>query len=392
MRILYLADIRFPLERANGIQTFETCRGLAGRGHPVTLLVRPDTAAPPRDPWVFYGADPLEGLSIVGCPGAPAPVRRGAYLAAALRRGLGRAADVILTRDLGIAAALVRLPRRLRPPVVYEAHGFAPTVSEELPRLLGTARVPSRTKLARLAAREARVWRDAEGYVTLTAAHRDELVARFGARGNTAVVPDGTRLPIGRVFTPPAGSVPIVGYAGHLYPWKGADVLVEALARLDGAHGLIVGGHPGERDVGRVDALIRARGLAVRVQLIGWQSPAAVADQLARCTVLVLPNTRSTISERYTSPLKLFEYMAAGRAIVASDLPALREVLTDGVDALLVTPGQPDALAAAIARLLADPALAERLARRAFEAASAFGWDSRASRLEAVLDAAERAS
>ena len=55
--------------------------------------------------------------------------------------------------------------------------------------------------------------------------------------------------------------------------------------------------------------------------------------------MLVLPNPASAISTHFTSPLKLFEYMAAGRAIVASDLPAIREVLRDGENALLVTPG-----------------------------------------------------
>jgi len=54
VRILYLADIRFPLERANGIQSMETCYALAGRGHDVTLVVRPDTHTPPRDPFAFY--------------------------------------------------------------------------------------------------------------------------------------------------------------------------------------------------------------------------------------------------------------------------------------------------------------------------------------------------
>jgi len=55
VRILYLADIRFPLERANGIQSMETCHALASRGHDLTLVVRPDSHEPPRDPFVFYG-------------------------------------------------------------------------------------------------------------------------------------------------------------------------------------------------------------------------------------------------------------------------------------------------------------------------------------------------
>ena len=54
-RILYFADIRFPLERANGIQTMETCHALAGRGHEVHLVVRPDTHTPARDPFEYYG-------------------------------------------------------------------------------------------------------------------------------------------------------------------------------------------------------------------------------------------------------------------------------------------------------------------------------------------------
>ena len=79
--------------------------------------------------------------------------------------------------------------------------------------------------------------------------------------------------------------------------------------------------------------------------------------------MLVLPNPASAISTRFTSPLKLFEYMAAGRPIVASDLPAIREVLRDEVNALLVTPAIRQRSPQAIERLLADPALARRLAR-----------------------------
>ena len=388
MRLLYLADIRFPLERANGIQTFETCRALAAQGHSVTLLVRPDTATPPRDPWFFYGAERVPGLDIVYTSRLPEAVRRAGYVTTAIRRIVTGGVDVVFTRDLGLASIVLSLPRRGA--LVYESHGYAPAVSQELPRLLGTASPPSVQKLKRLAARERRVWARAEGYVTLTAAHRDDLVARFGPRNNVAAVPDGTRLQRTRVFHPPPAGPLLVGYAGHLYPWKGVDVLIDAVAQLPGVRTLIVGGQPGERDRSRLEALAHARGAGQRVDFTGWLPPQDVAAAIAKCGVLVLPNIRSTISERYTSPLKLFDYLAAGRAIVASDLPAIREVLTAEYNALLVEPGRADLLAAALSRLDADPALRLRLSRQAFDDAARYGWDARAAALDTVIQAAGR--
>ena len=92
MRILYLADIRFPLERANGIQSMETCHALARRGHPVTLIVRPDTHVPPRDPYEFYGLPRIDALTIELAPTAPvAAARRAAYLSYATGRSVGHA-------------------------------------------------------------------------------------------------------------------------------------------------------------------------------------------------------------------------------------------------------------------------------------------------------------
>ena len=81
LRLLYLADIRFPLERANGIQTMMTCHALARRGHAVTLLVRDDTHDPRQDPFDFYGVSRIDGLRIEIAPSAgPAAARRAAYL------------------------------------------------------------------------------------------------------------------------------------------------------------------------------------------------------------------------------------------------------------------------------------------------------------------------
>jgi glycosyltransferase involved in cell wall biosynthesis len=410
LRILYFADIRFPLERANGIQTMETCHALARRGHFVSLVVRPDTHSPSRDPFEYYGLPLLARLRVeyVRVSGPPV-ARRAQYLAFTIGRILGRSrADVVLTRDLGAASVLLRVPGALRPKLVYESHGYAPDVAAALPDLLASGTPPGPGKLARLERREAQVWRGADGYVTITAGLAADLEQRFGRRGRMAVVPDGTRLHPGHGHgtgivadradrargTRPdedraraTGAIgPVVAYAGHLYAWKGVDVLLEAIAQLPGVGGLIVGGHEKEPDLARLKDQATRLGIAGRVRFTGLVPPSAVAGQLRASDVLVLPNPASAISTRFTSPLKLFEYMAAGRPIVASDLPAIREVLRHDESALLVAPGDPAALAAGVRRVVNDHALAERLASRALAAVEEYSWDRRGERLDALLD------
>ncbi|MBA2603281.1 MAG: glycosyltransferase family 4 protein [Acidobacteria bacterium] len=391
MRLAYFADIRLPLERANGIQTMETCAALASRGHEVWLIARPDTQDPRRDPYEYYGIARSGRFQIETAPVAgPQFARRLGYLAFALGRALGRGrGDLLFTRDLGVAAMFASVPAGTRPPFVYESHGYAPDVAAELPQLVATAKPAGRAKLKRLASREALVWREASGYVTITRSLAEALRGRFGDRDNLAVVPDGVRLSPGRTYVPRVEGEPVVvGYAGHLYAWKGVDLLLEALARLPAVRGLIVGGHDAEGDLARVRAGAERLGIAGRVEFTGLVPPSAVPPLLARAAILVLPNLPTTISTHFTSPLKLFEYMAAGRAIVASDLPAIREVLTDDVNAVLVAPGDAAALARGIERLAADPSTAARLGRAAFDAADGYTWERRAERLDAVLERA----
>jgi glycosyltransferase involved in cell wall biosynthesis len=395
--VLYCADTRFPIERANGVQTMATCHALAALGHDVTLLSRPDSSLAPRDPFAFYGRAPLERLRFET---VPASAGRRAARVRFLLHAAARAAQtrgILYTRDLGLAAFLLQLPAPRRPRVVYESHGLAPTVSEELPRLLGQPELrPTPHKLRRLDRREQRVWRRAAAYVTITRALADELAARYGPRHPVFVVPDGATLPdetsIERARPRLASGAPAVaGYAGHLYPWKGVDVFVRALALTPQIRGLIVGGHPREADRERLESLIDTLGLGDRVEITGLVPPGDVRRHLCRATMLVLPNTASAISERYTSPLKLFEYLTLGRPIVASDLPALREILAPDETALLVSPGDPRALAAAMTRLAADPALAARLGDAALSLAPSYSWDARARRLQPVLEAARSA-
>lgn len=382
-RILSLADTRFPIERANGIQTFETCRALAARGHRVRLLVRADTQVPPREPFAFYGAERLEDFEIqaVALRG-PAQLRRAAYLAWALELASRRDADLVFTRDLGVAAAVLRLPRALRPPVVYESHGHAAVVGAAMGDLLSTGRAASSRKQRRLARRERFVWRAAEGYVTLTSALAAELRGAYGARPAVAVAADGARAP--EPYAPPAPGPLRVVYAGHLYPWKGVDTFVRALALTTDITATIVGGHPGEPDLARVRTLAGELGLVARITFTGLVPPGEVAARLRSAHVLVLPNSATAISSAYTSPLKLFEYLAAGRPIVASDLPAFREVIGEQ-QAVLVAADDPAAFAAAFHRLRDDEPARLRMGEAAFVLAAGYTWDARATRLEALF-------
>ena len=390
MRILYLADIRFPLERANGIQSMETCHALAARGHDVTLLVRPDSQTPARDPFTFYGLERIPGLRIEVAPiTGSATSRRVGYLTFTIGRAVGRGRqDLIFTRDLGLASLLLRIPASLRAPVVYEAHGIAADVAAALPGLLTGAPAASPAKLRRLARREAQVWKGADGYVTITSGLGRELRKRFGERPRTVVVPDGVRATDGTDqglatdHTDHTDHSFTIAYAGHLYPWKGVDLVVEAVAALPDSRGLIVGGHEKEPDLARVKAFAAELNCATRITFTGLIPPAEVAARLREADVLALPNPRSAISSEFTSPLKLFEYMASGRPIVASDLPSLREVLRHEENALLVDPGNPQALVAAIQRIKDDQELGRRLAAQARADVAQFTWARRAERLE----------
>src|SRR5262245_53043522 len=212
-----------------------TCHALAERGHDVTLVVRPDSASPARDPFEFYGLPRIDALWVRTVPGAAGAGRKRARL---LRTGaqLAATADhdtVVLTRDLGLASWLVRMPARKRRPIVFESHGVADVVAAEMPVLLGKPELAASTrKLERLAKREQRVWTRASAYVSLTQALADELAARFGPRSNVFVVPDAAAS--AERAAPPAADPFTAGYAGHLYPWKGVDVFVHALAAAPG--------------------------------------------------------------------------------------------------------------------------------------------------------------
>ena len=176
---------------------------------------------------------------------------------------------------------------------------------------------------------------------------------------------------------------PVVLYAGGLLHWKGVDVLVDAVrgGSLDDVQVVIVGGM--DADVAALR--VRAAGLS-NVRIDGFRPAPEIAAYLAAADIAVVPNRRSPrISSHYTSPLKVFEAMAARLPLVVSDLPSLRDVLQDG-EAVFVGPEDPAALASGLRGLLDDPGERERMAARACETVHGHTWAARARRIVSFLE------
>jgi glycosyltransferase involved in cell wall biosynthesis len=401
-RLLYVGGFDFPTTQARGIQTLHTAHALARAGWGVRLLLqRPDRPEPDAlMALAGYGLAPHPRLKIVPLGVARVDqwrwleihkrlaVTNWSYAAACLLDvvRLRHKPHAILTRDPRLAWVFMRAWPLHRCPVVYEVHEIFSTrprdnSSLDQAQIWGVA---DRTR-----ALEDVVFEQADLLLPLTTACAEILHQQFGVPAERlAVVPDGT--------TPPEGPLPArdpegreIVYAGQLYRWKGVDTLLEALALLPEASLTIVGGRgdPGDPDLAACQERAAELGIAGRVTFAGFVPPADVRARIAGSAVAVVPLPDNLMARYFTSPLKLFDYMAAGVPIVASDLPSLREVVSDGDDALLVPPDDPAALAQTIRRLLVNPGLADRLRRTAFDRVAHYTWERRAGR---ILEALER--
>jgi glycosyltransferase involved in cell wall biosynthesis len=209
------------------------------------------------------------------------------------------------------------------------------------------------------------------GAATLVAAVstplRDLLVALAPASGHIIVVPNGAnplrfseradgvaeaRAKLG------AGSELIVGWCGILRDWHGMELLLGAVQRTAGLRLVIIGDGP---DSARVQQLAQERGLADRTVFTGRVPHDQMPAYIGALDIAVAADDRTG----YASPMKVLEYMAAGRAVVAPRLGGLQDIIEDEVDGLLFTPGDAPALAAALDRLARDRPLRERLGREA---------------------------
>lgn len=161
---------------------------------------------------------------------------------------------------------------------------------------------------------------------------------------------------------------------GFANPVKGGTVMLEALSRLEPGELRVALAGPGELPaLGR--RLLDAR---PDIQWRGWLDAEAREELMGSASIFVLASTSEGL------PMALLEAMARGLAIAATEVGGVPDVVDDGVEALVVAPGDPDALAGAIRRLAEDDALRDRLGRAARERASRMGADQVAERIDGL--------
>lgn len=271
-------------------------------------------------------------------------------------------ADLVYTRSARQAEQCVRL----RLPVILESHmhagewgmPFLRTIANS-PFLRGVVTISPVLKEMYV---EAKVPEE-----KILVAYDAVDLARFQFRIPTEELRSRLGLSLGR---------PLAVYCGHLYENRGVDTIVTVAQMLSEVDFLFVGGW--EKDVDSWKE--RTQGIS-NVRFIGFVPNLKVPEYLSVADLLLMPYSSKCSAAGWLSPMKLFEYMAAQRPIIASALPPFDPILRHGENAWLVPPDSPSALAQAIDYLLQQPALRESLARKAYRDVQDHTWDKRVERI-----------
>lgn len=364
-KILYIANFRMPTEKAHGVQVAKMCEAF-GKKTELTLILPKRKNHIKDDLFSFYQVE--KKFKVVYLPTIDLVSKipkLGFWLqswtfALSVKKYLYHInyQGIVYSRD---QFSLWMLKKIKNLDLVYEIHNY-PKKSKKEHRDLFT-----RIK-----------------FVCISQGLKDKLVSDGFSEKNILLAPDGvdiemfTNIKISKEETRKKLSLPIdkkiVMYTGHLYSWKGADILLEAARKIK-ADVYFIGGL--DKDV--EDFRKIANNLALKnVYILGRKPHYEIPYYLKAADVLVLPNSgKSDISKYYTSPLKLFEYMASSIPIVASDLPSIAEILNKK-NAILVEPDNNEILAKGINDVLGNDVLSDNLAKQALLDIQEFSWYKRA--------------
>lgn len=364
MKIRYAINARIPTPRAHGFQVMKTCEAFARAGAEVELVVPSRHTFVTEDPYAYYAVERI--FKIVYLP--------------TIEFTWGGLSHGFLLQTLAFTFSLAQYLRK------HRGDGYVLYLRGELgwllPRLNRTSFIWEMHIPARWQYNETRAVRHARGVVVVTEQYRRDLIQDHALPPDRVLVaPDGVDLDqfatdIGKAEARLQLGLPadktLILYTGSDVPWKG-------LRYLRGASRLL----PEDYEVVFVGPIAQ-EGATANQRFVGLRPSKEMPVWLAAADALVLTGDPASETARYyTSPMKLFEYMAARRPIVAVDLPAFRDVLSEE-SAVLVTPGDSQALAKGIMRAVADEGREARV-ERAWQAVQAYNWQRRAARILAFV-------
>lgn len=367
MKVFYPYSELLPSEKARALQVVNTCYGLAKAGLDTKLYAGLKKSGP--DILKSYGLSPIPSLNFISAPLLREFRLFGFKLSwegifrhnciAYLKREREKENFFIYTRHLKLAFSLLNKFPHL--PLIYEAHEIFSLEKRSLFSL------------------EDFVISNSQGLVFITHSLRKKVEELFSVKAPSVVIPDG----VNPELIEEAKGKSIEGevvYVGQLYPWKGVKNIVRAMGYLPGVKLTIVGGGS-DKEREEIERLVAELKLEDRVKLTGFLPYFEALCFMTGAKVLVLPLEDEVIARYFTSPLKLFEYMASGVPIVASDLPTIREILRPEETGILVKPGDERVLAEAVGRLLKDKSLSQTIANKAYHLSREYSWEKRAERI-----------
>lgn len=363
MRLFYLSVAEIPSRLASSVHVMKMCRAFAKYGHEVVLFARGGSEKT-ADPFAFYACEPSFRIEICSGPHVGLLGKVAHPIKAALRIRSQDTPDLLYARHLYSLA----LAAPLGAPMIFEAH--------VLPRSMAERRLQEwlfrRANFRRL--------------ITISDALRQDYQELFPWLRDpyVLVAHDGADLPQTTGCGPKRWHERLqVGYVGSLYPGKGMEIVAAMAKQMPEVDFHVVGG--AEDDLRQWRACAPYSNLRFHGFLPHGDLPAVYAYldiSLAPLQRRIATRAGTDDIARWTSPLKIFEYMAHGIPIVCSDLPVLREILSHGRNAWLVSPDSLEDWIAAVRTLAIDSALRAKLAEAARQEIEAkYSWDHRAERV-----------
>lgn len=369
MKLYYITSTRLSHEQAHGIQIMKMCEAFANTGVEVVLVVpRLDIRS-----GIFKAYSVKENFKIQYIPTLAIPLsfpKAFALLAisfaVAARIWLMMQKDgLVYTRGEMSLFIAPWLPRRFT--LVWETH-IKPIYPSRYNLVMRRARLI--VAITKYYANEIpRVWNISSDKV-LYAPDAVDVNAFAGAESKEAA---RNRLDLPQ-------DKKIVLYAGRVDSWKGIDILLEASQFApENVQVVIIGGTK--------EQVLELEVKYPKVRFLGYRPYSELPDNQAAADVLVLSgDPKSEIAQHYTSPLKLFTYMASSVPIIAFDLPAYRDVLSES-QAFFCKPNV-EALVLAVKEVFENPSDAKSRAAAAATLALEYTWDARAKKLLTALSSA----